>query len=305
MGGVQIPITSELKATWQDILDQLGGASRRLFMASVTKAVGKGAASMVEREMGWNRNTVRKGLHELESGIVCLEATSLRGRKPLEASLPNLEADLREMGEGASQTDPTFRTTQLYRRLTAGEARRRLIEEKGYDPKSVPSERSLRRKLSALGFKPRRVAKSKPLRKVPETDAIFETVRRINAEADSDPGTVRLSIDTKTTVPIGNLSRGGRSRRTQAALDHDLEPEAKLAPFGIHRPDSSETWLFFTTGSVTADFMADRLAEIWPTLKKTVILHIPSSSTPTTDRKTAGGGPSGSGGSSSSARSTE
>lgn len=301
---MQIPITAELKATWQGLLDQLNGAARRLFMASIIKAAGKGAASMVEREMGWSRNTIRKGMRELDSGIVCASATSLRGRKPLESSLPNLEADLREMGEGASQTDPTFRTTQLYRRLTAGEARRRLIEEKGYDPQTVPSERSLRRKLSALGFKPRRVAKSKPLRKVPETDAIFDAVHRINQEADADPGTVRLSIDTKTTVPIGNLSRGGKSRRPQAALDHDLEPEAKLTPFGIHRPDSAETWLFFTTGSVTADFMADRLHEIWPTLKKTVILHIPSSSTPTTDPKTAAGAPNGSSGLLNSALST-
>ena len=61
------------------------------------------------------------------------------------------------------------------------------------------------------------------------------------------------------------------------ALDHDLEPELKLTPFGLHRPGTAETWLSFTTGSATADFMVDRLSEIWPTLKKTVIVHIPSS----------------------------
>ena len=122
----------------------------------------------------------------------------------------------------------------------------------------------------------RRVAKSKPLRKVPQTDAIFEAVHRINREADADAGTIRLSLDTKTAVPIGNLSRGGKSRQAQQALDHDLEPLAKLTPFGIHRPETAETWLSFTTGSVTADFMVDRLHAIWPTLKKTVIVHIPS-----------------------------
>ena len=65
-----------------------------------------------------------------------------------------------------------------------------------------------------------------------------------------------------------NLSRGGKSRNGHQALDHDLEPEAKLAPFGMRRPDTAETWLSFTTGHATADFMADRLSEIWPTLKK-------------------------------------
>ena len=117
-----------------------------------------------------------------------------------------------------------------------------------------------------LGFKPGRVAKTKPLRKIPETNAIFGKVRGINAQAGADPGTVRLSIDTKTSVPIGNLSRGGKSRRHHKALDHKLEPKAKLTPSGIHHPDASETWLSFTTGSAISDFMADRLSEIWPTL---------------------------------------
>ena len=273
---MQLDLSPELKRTWRSTLKKLAGCDRRLFMASIVKSMGRGGALCADRELGWDRTTVRKGLHELRTGVTCVDAVRQRGRKPAEARLPNLEADLRAMGEAASQTDPTFRTTQLYRRLTAGEARRQLIEEKGYHPQEVPSERSLRRKLSALGFKPRRVAKSKPLRKVPQTDAIFEVLHQINRDAEADERTVRLSIDTKTAVPIGNLSRGGKSRQGQSALDHDMEPEAKLTPFGIHRPETGQTWLCFSTGSVTADFMADRLSEIWPALKKTVIVHIPS-----------------------------
>ena len=121
------------------------------------------------------------------------------------------------------------------------------------------------------------MAKSKPLKKVPETDAIFDEIKRINQEADADDGTVRISIDTKAVVAIGDLSRGGKSRQAQTALDHDFAPDSKLTPFGIHRPDTAETWLYFTSGSVTADFMVDRLNTLWPTLKKTVILRIPSS----------------------------
>lgn len=273
---MELEITAELKRIWAETLAQLSGAGRRAFMASVVKGLGRGGARQAQISLGWDRTTLRKGLHELNRGVVCLDAVSQRGRKPLEAKLSGLEADLREMGEATSQTDPTFGTMQLYRRLTAGEARRRLIEEKGYAPDAVPSERSLRRKLSALGFKPRRVAKSKPLRKVPQTDAIFEAVHRINREADADSGTIRLSLDTKTVVPIGQLSRGGKSRQAHEALDHDLEPVAKLTPFAIHRPDTAETWLSFTTGTATADFMADRLQAIRPMLKKTIVLHIPS-----------------------------
>jgi hypothetical protein len=253
----------------------LRGADRRLFRASIVKSLGRGAANYFLRTLGWALPAVRKGIRELESGCVVQDNFKSRGRKSAEARLPDLEKHLRSMAEPLSQTDPTFRTTQLYRRLTGKEARRRLIEDFGYSKAAAPSERSLRRKLSALGYKPMKVRKSKPLRKIKETDAIFETVHRINAQAEADAGTVRLSIDTKTTVPIGNLSRGGKSRRPHKALDHDLEPEAKLVPFGIHRPETAETWLSFTTGSASADFMADRLQELWPALKKTVILRIP------------------------------
>ncbi|MDP1588575.1 MAG: hypothetical protein Q8M07_12570 [Prosthecobacter sp.] len=272
---MDVPISTSQLELLGSTAAMLRGKDRRLFMGAAVKAHGRGAAHYFHQQLGWDPTTMRKGLREVQTGIVCQDAFDQRGRKAAEARLINLEEDLRTIGEGASQTDPTFRTTQLYRRLTAKEARRQLIEDFGYKADTVPSERSLRRKLSALGFKPRRVAKSKPLRKVPQTDAIFEAVHHINKQADADPGIIRLSIDTKTTVPLGNLSRGGKSRQGHQALDHDLQPEAKLTPFGLHRPDTAETWLCFSTGSVTADFMADRLNELWPALKKTILLRIP------------------------------
>jgi hypothetical protein len=253
----------------------LSGSDRRLFRASIIMALGRGAAAFFRKTLGWASPALKKGIQELEAGAVVQDDFKSRGRKPVESRLPDLEKHLRSMAEPRSQTDPTFRTTQIYRKLTGKEARRRLISDYGYSEADAPSARSLRRKLSALGYKPMKVRKSKPLRKIKQTDAIFEAVHRINAEAEADEGTVRISIDTKTTVPIGNLSRGGKSRSPQEALDHDLEPEAKLVPFGIHRPETAETWLCFTTGTVSADFMADRLEELWPTLKKTVILRIP------------------------------
>lgn len=50
----------------------------------------KEESRLAERELGWNRGTIRKGQRELERGIVCLDAYSLRGRKRSEEHLPNL-----------------------------------------------------------------------------------------------------------------------------------------------------------------------------------------------------------------------
>jgi hypothetical protein len=272
---MKLELTQEVKNTIQNAVELLKGSPRRLFMASVVAQLGRGGQRLAAQELGWNRDLIRKGLHELSSGVTCVDAFSSRGRKRWEERHPGLIKDIKEIVDAHSQTDPTFRTTRLYRRLTAKEVLRQLLEDKGYRPGQVPKERSMRDLLATLGFHPRKVVKSKPLRKIKETDAIFSQVHQVNQQADADPGTIRVSVDTKAVVAIGDLSRGGKSRQSEHTLDHDFEPEQKLTPFGVFRPDTSETWLYFTSGSVTADFMVDRLQELWPGFKKTVILHIP------------------------------
>ncbi|BBO83143.1 hypothetical protein DSCO28_37090 [Desulfosarcina ovata subsp. sediminis] len=54
----------------------------------------------------------------------------------------------------------------------------------------------------------------------------------------------------------------------QKASDHDFEPEQKLVPFGIFIPERCESHFWFSAGPVTADFMADRLQELWTNLHK-------------------------------------
>jgi hypothetical protein len=272
---MKLELSPEVKSTIQKALGLLKGASRRLFMASVVVQLDRGGQRLAAQELGWNRDLIRKGLHELNSGMTCVDAFSSRGRKRCEERQPGLATDIREIVDVHCETDPTFRTTRLYRRLTAKEVCRQLLEDKGYQQDQIPCERSMRDLLSRLGFHPRKVVKSKPLRKIKETDAIFDQVHRVNQQADADSETIRLSIDTKAVVAIGDLSRGGKSRQGEHALDHDFTPESKLTPFGLFRPDTSETWLYFTSGPATADFMVDRLQELWPGLKKTVILRIP------------------------------
>jgi hypothetical protein len=65
---------------------------------------------------------VKKGLPELVSGIVCVDNPQLRRHKGYAAKLPGLEADLKAICGAVSQTDPTFRNTQIPRRLNAAEA---------------------------------------------------------------------------------------------------------------------------------------------------------------------------------------
>lgn len=140
----------------------LRGVERRLFMARTVQSLGSGGQRRAETEFGWSRVTIRKGMHELQSGIVCCDAYSARGRARAEEKLPNLLRDIRDIAKGFSQTDPRFRTRRLYTRLTAEELRRQLIKQKGYRTTTLPTPRTLRTKLNDLGFHLSKVAKCKP-----------------------------------------------------------------------------------------------------------------------------------------------
>lgn len=102
------------------------------------------------------------------------------------------------------------------------------------------------------------------MKKIPETDAIFANVKRENKKSDENPCSLRISIDCKAKVRVGNLSRGGKSRGIKAkkADDHDTHWEVSLAPFGIQDMTDSEVSLYFGVSNETSDFIVDCL-ELW------------------------------------------
>jgi len=160
-------LTDAVKGLLQDAAAQLKGSARRVFMARTVKQLGPGGQRRAERELGWNRVTIRTGTRELESGFAIVDAFALRGRKRAEEHLPHLLADLTAIVDGQSQADPQFRTTRLYTRLTAAEVRRQLIAQKGYIDAELPTVQTLGAKLNELGYRLRKVAKSQPQQRSP------------------------------------------------------------------------------------------------------------------------------------------
>src|SRR5262249_58677754 len=98
-------------------------------------------------------------------------------------------------------------------------------------------------------------------KKVKQTDAIFAHVKEVHEQAAAEAQTLRLSLDSKAPVAIGPFSRGGQSRTGTTGVDHDFKPDGMLTPFGIFRPQTSESELFFTDSKATSDFMADCLEQ--------------------------------------------
>ena len=196
-------------------------------MGNVVDLLGWGGQSFAEQSLGWNRCTIRKGQAEFQSGQVIEERFEQRGRRRAEERLPNLLNAIRSIVEPSGQTDPTFRSIRIYSPLSAEEVRLRLISQCGYNDAELPCTRTLRTKLNDLGYRLRKVRKCRPLKKIPETDAIFEEVHRVNQAADQDEGVLRISLDTKATVKVGPFSRGGYSRQGEMPVITTSSPRRR------------------------------------------------------------------------------
>jgi hypothetical protein len=231
-------------------------------MADTVETLGLGQRQAQDL-FGWGRDTIRKALHERRTGLTCQDATSRRGRKPVEFHLPRLLSDIKDIVADHVQTDPTFQTPRLFCRLSAPEVRRQLIKRKGYTHEQLPSIQTITTKLNALGFSLRKVQKRRAKKKIAQTDAIFEELKQVHADGATANDTLRLSLDAKATVKIGPFSRGGKSRTGNQGADHDFKPTGQLTPFGIFVPEYDQLDLYFTHAKVSSDFMVDMLDEWW------------------------------------------
>ena len=157
-----IELSEGQKERYRATAQTLKGHERRIFMARVVEMLGQGGQSQAKRELGWDRDTIRKGIHELESGIRCIDNYAARGRKRAEEHLPNLLKDIQDIVDGQSQTDPSFESTHLYTRLSAAAVRQALITKKGYSDEELPSQETIRVKLNDLDYTLRSVKKSVP-----------------------------------------------------------------------------------------------------------------------------------------------
>jgi len=103
------------------------------------------------------------------------------------------------------------------------------------------------------------------LKKIAETDAIFENVWTANQAADENIQSLRLSIDSKAKVKIGNLSREGKARTIEAitASDHDTQWDSILVPFGILNTQNDQLSIYFGQSAETSDFIVDCLSAWW------------------------------------------
>jgi hypothetical protein len=154
-----------VRATILSAARKLTGFRRRQFQAEMAIKYCRGNPRRAERGFGWGRDAVNTGVNELRSGIRCVENYSTRGRPKSEEKSPELVQEIHALVEPQTQADPKFQTPLAYTRITAKAVHEQLVANAAGDGRHVPAERTVHDILNRLGYRLRRVQKTKPQKK--------------------------------------------------------------------------------------------------------------------------------------------
>ena len=161
-------LTESVKETIRSAAQKLTGFRRREFQAEMALKYCAGKPRLAEAIFGWGREAVHTGLNEQRTGIRCLDAFSARGRHKTETKHPELAQEIHALVEPKSQADPKFQTTLAYTRITAKAVHERLAANAAGTERHVPAERTVHDILNRLGYRLRRVRKTKAQKKSPK-----------------------------------------------------------------------------------------------------------------------------------------
>jgi DDE family transposase len=176
-------LSESVKETIKLAARQLTGFRRRQFQAEMAIKYCAGSPRRTERLFGWGRDAVNTGLNERRTGIRCLDAFSARGRHKTEEQQPELVEAIHALVDPASQADPTFQTPLAFTRLTAKAVHQHLAAHAQGRDRPVPAERTVHSILHRLGYRLRRVRKSKPQKRFPKPTPSSSTCGRSTSTA--------------------------------------------------------------------------------------------------------------------------
>ena len=244
-----------------NIKNEKNKISKKKMIGSLVLDIGGRCISAIAKALECSRKYVKKCYNFVKNG--CMEQIKLefRGRKRLTEIYPYLEDDIIKIMQNSLSTDPKFKTEKQYVNMTVKEIKKQLIETGRYQENSF-SNSSLNNIINEMGYGLKKVKKTKPLKKIEETDAIFDNVHKKKEEGFNNPKIAMISIDTKEKVLLGPFSRNGYNRIQIEAVDHELTNNC-LIPFGILDLKSNIPYFFNYTSKPTSLDLVDCIEEFF------------------------------------------
>jgi len=247
----------------------LNEQSRRRWVATEAKAVGRGGISLVARATGISRNTIAKGLRELKKKPSVNEKRLRKeggGRKQSTIKDKTLARDLERLVEPTSRGDPesplryTIKSTRVLEKELKHQGHRvsyptiaTLLHQKGY------SLQANKKTLEGTSH--------------PDRNAQFEFIN-YDVKKQRKRKEPVISVDTKKKELVGNFRNNGREWRPKGTPEkvrvHDFEiPElGKVVPYGIYDIDRNHGWVNLGIDSDTAEFAVESIRRWWNAIGK-------------------------------------
>jgi len=145
-------ISEAVRSILKNAAKKLSGAEKREFIAEVTLELLDGNARKAEREFGWGRETVKKGMRELKTRIRCLDNFAARGNKRTEDKLPRLADDIQEILAPNGCVNPRYFSYFKKNRPAPIVVRKILVDDFGYDEDQLPNQHTMGLVLHRLGY---------------------------------------------------------------------------------------------------------------------------------------------------------
>jgi transposase len=250
------------------VLPFLNEKQRRIVAAAEAKAYGRGGVQTIARITGMCRQTVYRGLKDLEKGQASERVREPGGgRKKLSDLNPTLLQALEALIDPATRGDPESPlkwTCKSVRNLEDG------LKETGY---SV-SYRTVANILHQLGYSLQANRKTSEGKKDhPDRDEQFQYINK-QAKGFLNSGTPVISVDTKKKELIGKYKNSGRewekTGRAVHVLSHDFpDPDVpKAVPYGVYDIGKNEGWVNVGVDADTAEFAVESIRQWWKRMGK-------------------------------------
>jgi transposase len=233
----------------------------RQFLA--LEALERGSIQEVARDAGVSKNTVRRGVEEIEGGDRYTPGTRQRrkgaGRKKKEGQDETLLADL----EGL--LDPKGDPMSLIKWTTKSMAHlKQALQERGHQV----GESTIRRVLQMLGYWLRSNKKSIEGTSHPDRDAQFAHIKE-QCQVFEEQGNPIISVDCKKKELLGNFKNHGREWQATGentvvnVYDFLSLASGKAVPYGIYDLVQNQGFVNVGIDHDTAEFAVESIRRWW------------------------------------------
>jgi hypothetical protein len=241
----------------------------RIYVGTEAEKIGFGGVSLVARESGTDKKTIRKGKKDMLRPFPKRVRTEGGGRKKLRETDPTLVGDLEEMLDPKGDPMSLVRwTTKSLAHLTMS------LEKKNHTIKKS----ALAYLLASLGFSLKANKKNIEGTSHPDRDLQFQHIKKTCAlfESNGDP---IISVDCKKKELIGNFKNNGRewqpknSNTVVNVYDFKNCADGKACPYGVYDTIRNTGFVNVGVDHDTAAFAVESIRRWWSSVGEKLYPH--------------------------------